>query len=368
MNVIKQRESSKVAAFTKRGLGRVIAIGVVSALAIGATGLPAIADVHKHKDEASEAAASVINSSIAGKDLLGGALSEASNKTNPGPNRAPLNTGVLGQQPIALGSLNFPITDLINFGQLGALLSESQASDPLNAHAISGLAGADGALTIDGAPGGFGAAKFDLLTLFKKLGLDGLTNLAINQADLYLGAGGAEVTAKDGKFTDPDNAGGSGQYRVAEASLLMKSPLIEQAAGIVYDAIGKIDEQVETQSKQLLDLTKLLSALPVGASLEGQIHSNMKESIFKKVLAQPITSKNKVISIDFSKGTLQIHLDQAFSGKNRPGQATGINDQNPNTELVSDEIYPLLAETVHDLMEEVVNIVLGGQSMARSTA
>ncbi|MCB8775880.1 hypothetical protein LJD49_29610, partial [Escherichia coli] len=82
--------------------------------------------------------------------------------------------------------------------------SESQASGPRDAHAISGLAGADGSLTLDGAKGDFGAARINLLALFKKLGLDGLTNLALSQADVLLGAGGAEVTAKDGKFLDPD--------------------------------------------------------------------------------------------------------------------------------------------------------------------
>ncbi len=358
MNTSKHRGSSKVAAFAKRGLGRLVAVGVVSALAISTSGLPAIADVHKHIDEPAEAAASVINSSIAGKDLVGGALSEASSKTNPGPNREPLNIGVLGKQVVSLGSLSLPITDLIDFGQMGALLSESQASGPRDAHAISGLAGADGSLTLDGAKGDFGAARINLLALFKKLGLDGLTNLALSQADVLLGAGGAEVTAKDGKFLDPDGVGGAGQYRVAEASLLVKSPVVEKAAGVVYDAIGQIDRTIETQSKQLLDLTKLLAALPVGASLEGVVKSNMQEEIFKKILAQPITSKNKVIEIDFSKGTLQVHLDQLLSGKNRPGQPTGINNQNPNTELINDEIYPMIAETIHDLMEEVTNIVL----------
>ena len=358
MNTSKHRGSSKVAAFAKRGLGRLVAVGVVSALAISTSGLPAIADVHKHIDEPAEAAASVINSSIAGKDLVGGALSEASSKTNPGPNREPLNIGVLGKQVVSLGSLSLPITDLIDFGQMGALLSESQASGPRDAHAISGLAGADGSLTLDGAKGDFGAARINLLALFKKLGLDGLTNLALSQADVLLGAGGAEVTAKDGKFLDPDGVGGAGQYRVAEASLLVKSLVVEKAAGVVYDAIGQIDRTIETQSKQLLDLTKLLAALPVGASLEGVVKSNMQEEIFKKILAQPITSKNKVIEIDFSKGTLQVHLDQLLSGKNRPGQPTGINNQNPNTELINDEIYPMIAETIHDLMEEVTNIVL----------
>ncbi|WP_188782681.1 hypothetical protein [Nocardioides phosphati] len=97
----------------------------------------------------------------------------------------------------------------------------------------------------------------------------------------------------------------------------------------------------------------------------------MQDKIFKAILAKPITTKNKVLTVDFSTGKATVRLDQALHGEEtvdgpllpaqqvRPGDPTGLNGQNPNTELIDDEIYPMIAETVHDLMEEVATIVIG---------
>src|SRR5690606_24659535 len=51
-------------------------------------------------------------------------------------------------------------------------------------------------------------------------------------------------------------------------------------------------------------------------------------------------------------------LDKAYSGERPEGVdlPDGINNQNPNTELISNEIYPIIAETIHDLIEEVIKV------------
>ncbi|WP_460463592.1 choice-of-anchor G family protein, partial [Arthrobacter pigmenti] len=339
----------------RKRLRRWLAAGVVSALSVSAYGLPAAADVHQYPDEPAESAASIINSSILGNELLGGGLSEAASETNPGPNNGALDVGLLGSEVISIGNIQVPVTDIIDFGELGVLLSESEASGPRDARAITGVAGADGSITLDGAEGNFGAARLDLLSLFQEAGVDGLTDLAVDEATMLLGVGGAEVIAQDGQFLDPDGVGGPGQYRVAEASVLLSSPVIEQVAGMLYDAVGQIDVTMEEQVNGLLDLTSITEALPAGATLDATVTSNMQEEIFQEILAQPITTKNKVLTVDFSTGTATLHLDQLVSGDLRPGQPAGLNAQNPNTELIADELYPMIAETVHDLVEEVTS-------------
>ncbi|MFC7403948.1 choice-of-anchor G family protein, partial [Georgenia alba] len=335
-----------------------MAAGTATTLAVAGYGAPAFA-VDNYPEEPSEAEASVVDSSVLGTDLAGGGRSDAGSASNPGPNNEALNVDLLGSELIQLGDIELPIDQFIDFGQVGALQSESEASGPLDARAISGLASGDGSVTLDGADADFGAAEVDLLTLFNELGVDGGTDLLVDEATLLLGAGGAEVVAESGEFIDQDGVGGAGQYRVAEASLLLHSPAIEEAAGMMYDAAGQVDATMEDTVNDMLDLSDIVNALPAGVTVDATVESNMQEEIFQALVAEPITTNNEVLTVDFSTGTATLHLDQIVSGDLRPGQPSGINNQNPNTELIDDELYPMIAETVHDLMEEATNIAVG---------
>ncbi|WP_166851360.1 choice-of-anchor G family protein [Isoptericola sp. BMS4] len=327
-----------------RAVAAGVAIGVVGAM-VGSTGAAYAAGLDSYPSDPSEAEASVIDSSLLGTDLAGAAHSEAGFPTDPGPNQEGLSLDILGGEVIDLGGLSIPADQLIDFGQLGALYSESTATDELNAHAISGLLSGDGSVTLDGDDADFGAAEIDLLSLFDEAGVNTLTDEIVDQALLRLGAGGAEVIAENGEFLDPDGVGGAGQYRVAEASAFVHSPLIEQAAGQIYDTIGLIDDEMENQVGSLLDLTSITGDLPAGVDLsETTIESNMQDEIFAALLDQPITTNNEFLTVDFSTGTATFHLDQLLSGELRPDQPTGLNAQNPNTELIDDEIYPMIAE------------------------
>ena len=64
----------------------------------------------------------------------------------------------------------------------------------------------------------------------------------------------------------------------------------------------------------------------------------MQDEIFADLLAKPITSTNKLITIDFSTGQLQVHLDQLAHN--------GLNNLDPNSELLTSKVYPMIAETV----------------------
>ncbi|WP_158217729.1 choice-of-anchor G family protein [Nesterenkonia sp. F] len=340
-------------------LKRALAVGAASSISVGAYALPAAASVDNYPDQPAESAASVVDASLLDTGIAGGGRSEATWDANPGPNNEALNVDVLGSELIQLGNIELPATDLIDFGQMGALQSESGASSPMDAYAVSGLASGDGSVTLDGADADFGAAEVDLLSLFSEAGVDSVTEDLISEATLRLGAGGAEVIAEDGQFLDQDGVGGAGQYRVGEATALVTSPQVSEAADMIYDTVGELDATAESIVNDQLDISALTDALPGDTSLDVTIDSNMQEEIFQAIVAEPITTNNEVLTVDFSTGQAQVHLDQLLSGELRPDQPTGMNNQNPNTELIDDELYPMIAETVHDLMEEVTNIAIG---------
>ncbi|WP_423462417.1 choice-of-anchor G family protein [Promicromonospora sp. MS192] len=326
---------------------------------VTATGLPAVA-VDNYPEEPSEAAASVLDSTLFQEALLAAAYSDAGSESNPGPNEGNLNVELLGSQLVTLGDVEVPLDQILDFGQLGALASKSEASSPLDAYAVSGLAGADGGVTLDGATEDFGKASVDVLSVARLLGVDGLTDQIVDQLLLEAGAGAAEVKAENGEILDQDGVGGPGQYRVADLDLFLHSPVIEDAASSIYDIGGSIDTTVEKLINENLDdsaLTGLFDAVPGVPTPSITVDSNMQENLFQSVVGEPITSANQLITIDLSTGQLEIHLDKLVD--NPDETEGGINELPANYELIDDTTYPLIAETVHELMQEVTRILIG---------
>ncbi|WP_165362791.1 choice-of-anchor G family protein [Promicromonospora panici] len=324
------------------------------------TGLPAVA-VDNYQDEPSEAAAaSVLDSTLFQEALLAAAYSDADSESNPGPNEGNLNVELLGSELVRIGDVEVPLDQIMDFGQLGALASKSEASSPVDAYAVSGLLGADGGVTLDGETEDFGKATVDVLSAARLLGVDGLTDQIVDQLLLEAGAAAAEAKAEDGVILDQDGVGGFGQYRVADLDLSMHSPVIENAASSIYDIGGTIDGAVEDLVNENLDdsaLTGLFDAVPGVPTPSITVDSNMQENLFQSVVGEPITSANQLITIDLSTGELQIHLDKLVD--NPDETEGGLNELPPNYELIDDTTYPLIAETVHELMQEVTRILIG---------
>ncbi|MEU4364332.1 choice-of-anchor G family protein [Promicromonospora sp. NPDC023987] len=326
---------------------------------VTATGLPAVA-VDNYPDEPSEAAASVLDSTLFQEALLAAAYSDAGSESNPGPNEGNLNVELLGSQVVKLGDVEVRLDEILDFGQLGALASKSEASSPVDAHAVSGLLGADGGVTLDGKTEDFGKASVDVLSVARLLGVDSLTDEIVDQLLLEVGAGAAEVRAEDGVILDQDGVGGLGQYRVADLDLFLHSPVIEDAAASIHDIGGSVDTAVEDLVNENLDdsaLTGLFDAVPGVPTPSVTVDSNMQETLFESVVGEPITSANQLLTIDLSTGELQVHLDKLVD--NPDGSEGGLNELPPNFELIDDTTYPLIAETVHELMEEVTNVLIG---------
>lgn len=340
-------------------LRRSLVTVAASAVVVTATGLPAVA-VNNYPDEPSEAAASVLDSTLFQEPLLAAAYSDAGSESNAGPNEGNLNVELLGSELIQLGDVEVRLDEILDFGQLGALASKSEASSPKDAYAVSGLAGADGGVTLDGETDDFGKATVDVLSVARLLGVDGLTDEIVDQLLLEAGAGAAEVKAEDGVILDQDGVGGLGQYRVADLDLSLHSPVVENAAASVNDIGGQIDTAVEDLVNENLDqtaLTELFGSIPGLPEPSITVDSNMQGTLFDSVTAEPITSANQLLTIDLSTGELQVHLDKLVD--NPDETEGGLNELPPNYELIDDTTYPLIAETVHELMQEVTRVLLG---------
>ncbi|MGI5190421.1 choice-of-anchor G family protein [Promicromonospora sp. CA-289599] len=344
----------------RRGLAAVAA----SALLITAVGAPAVA-VDNYPDEPSEAAASVLASELMQQELLGAATSDAGSLSNPGPNSENLNVDLLGSQVLALGDIQLPVDQFLDFGQIGALASTSEASGPMDARAVSGLLGADGGVTLDGAEDSFGTASIDVLSLARLVGVDGITDAVVDELTIELGALGAEVIAEDGVILDPDGGvTGPGQYRLGDGTLRLRSPIVAGAADTIYDIGGAIDTQIETLVNETLDisaLTALLAAVPGIPEPTVTVDSDMQETLFQSVVGEPITSANQLVTLDLSTGELQVHLEHLVEG-NDPwggGDDVGMNGLAPNYEVIDDQTYPQIAEGVHEIMQEATRILIG---------
>ncbi|RPF22835.1 hypothetical protein EDD34_3510 [Myceligenerans xiligouense] len=305
----------------------------------------------------------MLMSELMEQELLGGATSVAGWDTDPGPNTENLDVDVLGSQLLQLGDVSLPVDEFMDLGQLGALASTSEAGSPVDGRAATGVIGPDGGVTIDGtAEGDWGTTTLDLLALADATGASGITDLAVDQLDLQLGAVGSEVIAEDGVFLDPDGGvTGPGQYVLGDASLLMHSPVIEDAAAQIYDLGGQVDTAVEDLVDEVFSVTDLVAALDIPGlpAPDCSVDSNMQDTIVNAVVGEPLTSANQLVTIDFSTGQAEIHLEHLVEG-NDPwagGDDAGMNGLAPNYEVIDDQTYPQIAEGVHELMEEAVQIM-----------
>lgn len=338
-------------------LGRILpgmAIGVAGTLlastAVSAQGLDA------YDDEPTAAGANVAGMTLDSKELVSLAQSKAGSESDPGPNREAFNGAIGGDEVIDFGAgYEIPLDEFLSFGEAGAIHSESTATDAKNGKAVTGIVGADGGLTLDGKDSEFGTAKVDLLSLVAATGKSDVTKGLIDQADLNFGLGGSWVEAVDGEFQDPDGVGKYGQYRVGDAKLELHSPAIEDAGDGVSDAAGQMEDEVADAVNDALGLGK---ALP-GMTVDTTVTSTIQDDVLDAILREPITTDDGLATIDLGEGSVEV--DVARIGGNDDGvidRPVGINNQDPNTELIDDETYPFIASSIHDAIEKVIDVAV----------
>ncbi|MFJ3958971.1 choice-of-anchor G family protein [Arthrobacter sp. NPDC090010] len=325
-----------------RKVGALTAVVALSTAAAGLT--PAAAD----PSASAGASSAPLSVSVTGKPAVVVGGSSASYPSNPGPNYGRIPNDVqLGSSSVNIGGTAVALSQLVKLDSNGLLTSISQATSPLDSRGASGVLGQNGAFPATGDPSQ--ALHIDLL---KAGGAASLPAGLVDTATLDLGAFASETSFVNGTLQDPDGVGGPGRYRVGQADLTVASSSVKNAASALYNSLGAVDrkiEQIVNQNVKLSSLNGLLGvALPVPTLT---VQSNTRDKVFAKLLAQPLTSHNKLVTIDLSTGKVTIHLDQLTAG--------GLNAQKPNTELISSKDYPLIAQTVHDLMHDATNIAVG---------
>lgn len=329
-----------------------VAVGVAGTL-LAST---AVSAQGANADEPTEAGASVAGMTLDSKELVALGKSKAASKSDPGPNREAFNGAMGGDEVVDFGAgYEIPLDDFLSFGEAGAIHSESTASDSKNGKAVTGIVGADGGLTLDGKDSDFGTASVDLLSLVDATGKSDVTDGLIDEADLNFGLGGASVEAVDGKIQDPDGVGGYGQYRVGDAKLNLHSPAIEDAGDGVSDAAGQMEDEVADKVNDALGLGK---ALP-GMKVDTTVTSSIQDDVLDAILREPIKTDDGVATIDLGKGSVEVDL--ARLGGNDDGvtdRPVGINNQDPNSELIDDETYPFIASSIHDAIEKVIDVAV----------
>ncbi|MFF3026037.1 hypothetical protein [Microbacterium sp. NPDC057944] len=330
-----------------------VAFGIVGVLF--ASSAASAAGLDTYPSDPTEAEASIAEVTLGGADILGLAHSNKGSVSNPGTERKPFAGSILGGEIVDFGGgISLPLDQFIDFGQAGVLLSESTATDGRNGEGISGIAGGDGGLTLDGQNADFGTADIDLLSLFSAAGVDGITDLAIDQADFSFGLGGAWAQAIDGVIQNPDGVGGLGQYRVGDAKIVIHSPVIEQAADGVSSATASLEQSVVG----LVNTTLGLGALLPGMTINTTVQSTLTQDVLNAVVLSPITTDDGLATIDIGAGTITVDVGRIGGNDDGviPNRPVGINNQDPNTELIDSTTYPFIASSVHDVIEKVLEV------------
>ncbi|MGN9846091.1 choice-of-anchor G family protein [Nonomuraea sp. H19] len=283
----------------------------------------------------STASAAPLVLSAAGKPLLTLGGSSAAYPGDPGTNTGAVTDVQLGSTSVPIGGGSVPLSSIVKLGGLASVASSRSA--------------ASGATDTDAAAGTLGEATSPASPLaVDLLALGGAALVPQNLVDnvtMSFGAFSSRTKFVDGKLQPAE-------YRVGQASLLIRSPAVKDAASQLYQALGGVDRQIEKIVNQKADLAPLKKLLiPLGVpSPTLAVQSNTRDKIFGALLARPLTSHNKVVTIDFSTGTVTVHLDQLVGG---------LNDKPANTELISSKDYHLVTQAIHDVMNDAADLALG---------
>ncbi|PZF81616.1 hypothetical protein C1I92_20280 [Jiangella anatolica] len=259
----------------------------------------------------------------------------------------PLDLTVLDTLNVSIpGGVQLPLSDII---QLGAVNQWASAEDGGASHAATGAVADNGGIGT-GVEAGFpGNATFDLTDL---LG-DALTDL-IADLELELGAISSEAhLAPSGEAFEFTS-----DYEIAGGQLRLTIPLLADLLPQVQDAVATVDEVVNglagpegTIASTLSTVEGLLNLLSVAGVENPDITVSLETDLagaVEELLATPL-GEGTGVELNLAEGTLVVDLDTLLGG---------LNDQPPNTEVLSPEVISQLAETIGTLLDSLVTDVV----------
>ncbi|WP_069113242.1 choice-of-anchor G family protein, partial [Jiangella alba] len=300
----------------------------------------------------SRSAARFLSGEILGTDLdavaeLAGVEVENLGTPDPVTEANPLDLTVLDTLNVSVpGGVQLPLSDIL---QLGAVNQWASAEDGGASHAATGAVADNGGIGTGTEAGFPGNATFDLTDV---LG-EALTDL-VADLELELGAISSEahLAPVDGAFEFTND------YEIAGGQLRLTIPLLADLLPQVQDAVATVDEVVNglagpegTIAQTLSTVEGLLSLLAVAGVENPDITVSLETDLagaVEELLATPL-GEGTGVELNLAEGTLVVDLDTL---------AGGLNDQAPNTELLSAEVISQLAETIGTLLDTLVTDIV----------
>ena len=297
------------------------------------------------------------------------------------PNSRSLDLELLSALDISLGDglQLFGENPILGLGALG----QYSSTDATSAYASSGLLGEEGAIAPAAGNDPSENAYLDLAPILGSAGLDAL----LEDARLELGAISASAAiAEDG---EPE-----GEYQIAGGTLLLTSPVVSNLSGSLVDVLGQVSDPInalageggvidETVDPLLDGVTSALNTVLLGIGSVDDLGVTATvdvdlEAAVQSVLAEPITSEDSVVTIDFSTGEVSVDLARLVADTQGGDYDGTLNGLPANTELldpdlvqaaldgaigsVFDQIPALVVNAVTDALNAVdVNIELYGE-------
>ncbi|WP_426823501.1 choice-of-anchor G family protein [Corynebacterium halotolerans] len=263
------------------------------------------------------------------------AWDEASDN-NQDPDLSDIDVELLGLLDIEIGGVTLPLIGeggLLQ-GEFGALRAYANTPAADEARAATGLITDTGALDLSGTGTG-GNASLDLTSV---LGLNEALAPLLDEASLNLG------TLSSAAWNENGTPGSN--YQIADAELVIDSPLVGDAVDTVQEAVNGLDGTLngllneEGVVNSILGLVSGLGEIiGTGISLSAEIPL---ADINNALLAEPLEDESGLVSIDLTTGQISVDLEQLHTD--------GLNSLPADTSLLSDAQLSRITDTVTSLL------------------
>ncbi|WP_162257712.1 IPT/TIG domain-containing protein [Agromyces sp. Root81] len=261
-----------------------------------------------------------------------------SDGVTPETNSTNLDLGVLGLINVDIGGgIQLPI-EFADAGVVGQYASAQTDASSIGASGLISDAGAIGT-GVTPAPGvAPGPLTLDLAQLLGAEFAGTITDL-----DVTLGAISANAAVTAG-------AQPVGDYEIADATVVLDSPVVEGVTGTVNSAVADLDTAVDALAGPGGSLVggvfaavgSVLSAGGLGDA-SASVDVDLPAAV-APILAAPLDSGGGVV-IDLAAGTITLDLEQLVGG---------LNGLDPSTELLSAAVLTEVTTQVADLIDGLV--------------
>ncbi|MGO1808030.1 MAG: choice-of-anchor G family protein, partial [Micrococcaceae bacterium] len=321
--------------------------------------VPVASTANALPDDISEARGTILHADLLNVDLAEVASSESAYPSVPDAQYDPLNLELIEEAIVLdLGTLDLPLinedgTGLLDLGHLGAAHSYAEASSETSAISAAGAVSSNGAIALDSVSDQ-GPARVNLTALLEQLNVTDLTEDIVDEAVIELGALASRAEAGEG-VTSRD-------YELAGAEVIVSSPLVGALTsdlGIAVEGLtADLDELAGGSTNLVSELVEVIdSLLPstiTGISVTGSVLSGLGDAgdIISTELLQGTISSPAYPEDGIAAGLVTLNLDDGDIRIDL--SALGLNGHDANTQLLGDDMLPLVTRAITDTVATLV--------------